>query len=239
MQSANLESNKEVNDNGIFQAALGTAIGAGAVAAAVFGGKGAIKKVKGMAKPGADKASRTVNNHATKGVIDNIKATGSGIKGNIKDGINSVKNGDSVKDAIHNTLSGAKNTVKSEMAGTKDLLKESAEWSGIKKNNMNYEVPMEAPMQNGGVAYQQSMFNPNAQTRASKKEMARKGRQEAFEASQQAKVAPPQPNLDGQQSMFAAIDYLDAEANTPAKPKSGRPKGSKNKPKEPEQLSFF
>ena len=65
MQSANLESNKEVNDNGVFQAALGTAIGAGAVAAAVFGGKGAIKKVKGMAKPGADKASRTVNNHAT------------------------------------------------------------------------------------------------------------------------------------------------------------------------------
>lgn len=232
MQSANLESNKEVNDNGIFQAALGTAIGAGAVAAAVFGGKGAIKKVKGMAKSGADKASRTVNNHATKGVIDNIKATGSGIKGNIKDGINSVKNGGSVKDAIHNTLSGAKNTAKTEMAGTKDLLKESAEWSGIKKNNMNYEVPVE-----GGV--QMSMFNPNAQTRASKKEMARKGRQEAFEASQQAKVAPPQPNLDGQQSMFAAIDYLDAEANTPAKPKRGRPKGSKNKPKKPEQLSFF
>ena len=40
MQSANLESNKDVRDNGVFQSALGTAIGAGAVAAAVFGGKG-------------------------------------------------------------------------------------------------------------------------------------------------------------------------------------------------------
>lgn len=196
MQYANLESNREVNDNGVYQAALGTTIGAGAIAATVFGVKGAMKAIKGAAKSVGNTVSRTVNNHATKGVVDNIKATGSGIKDNFKDGISSVKNGDPVKETIRNTLSGAKNTVKSEMAGTKDLLKESVEWSGIKKNNMNYEVAMEAPIQNGGVAYQQSMFNPNAQTRASKKEMAKKSKQEAFEA----------------------IDNLDAKANTPAGP---------------------
>lgn len=193
MQSANLESNKEVSNNGIFQAAIGTALGAGAVAGTVFLGK------KGFNK-GKDVFNKTKK--LTNSIIDDT------VKSRTKNGLKDIKN--TTKDILHKETSvkdGVSDIItkaKEHTSATKDAVTENMRMQGVLKPK-TYETT-------GDIDGQLSFFNPN-ETKRKKAEVSAKNPQPSEPIIKEEPLTPPGTIETGEQeSMFGAIDFMEADS---------------------------
>lgn len=196
MQSANLESNKEVSNNGIFQAAIGTALGVGAIAGTAFLGK------KGFNK-GKDIFNKTKK--MTNSIIDDT------VKSRTKNGLKDI--GSTTKDILHRDttikdgVSDIVSKAKEHTSATADALTENMRMQGVMKPK-TFETTGDI----ADIEGQMSFFNPN-ETRRKKSEVSAKKPQPSEPIIKEEPLTPPGMFETGEQeSMFGALDYMEADS---------------------------